>query len=216
CNVKFETNGGSSISNKSVRRGVAVEEPSEPTKEGYEFKGWYTDKDLTKKYNFSTPVTKAMTLYAKWEEIDAGTDYEPDVEAGEENEEETEVEDGSQIVLTIGNKDAVVFGEIMSNDVAPKIVNDRTMLPIRFIAEALGAEVKWNADTRKVTIVKDDIEIIITIDSDKAIVNNTVISLDSPAFIESDRTYLPLRFVSENLGAKVEWKADRQQVVITK
>ncbi|MBE7016309.1 MAG: VWA domain-containing protein, partial [Ruminococcaceae bacterium] len=44
CNVKFETNGGSSISNKSVRRGVAVEEPSEPTKEGYEFKGWYTDK----------------------------------------------------------------------------------------------------------------------------------------------------------------------------
>ena len=131
---------------------------------------------------------------------------------------ENELEDmkKSQIILTIGDKEALVFGEAKENDVAPKIVNDRTMLPIRFIAEALGAEVEWNGLEQKVTIVKDDIEIIIAIDSDKAIVNGETVTLDSPAFIENERTYLPLRFISENLGAKVEWVEDAQQVIITK
>lgn len=121
-----------------------------------------------------------------------------------------------QMILTIGKKEALVFGETKINDVAPKLVNDRTMLPIRFIAEALGAEVDWNGTERKVTIIKDDIKIIITITSDKAIVNEKTVILDSPAFIENDRTYLPLRFISENLGATVEWVENTQQVIITK
>ena len=90
------------------------------------------------------------------------------------------------------------------------------MLPIRFIAEALGAKVKWNESQRSVIIEKDDIKIVIYIDSDKAIVNNKTVTLDSPAFIENDRTYLPLRFVSENLGADVEWIEKTQEVIITK
>lgn len=191
--VKFETNGGNKVSNKSVRRNNTLAEPTAPIKDGFTFEGWYTDKELTKEYDFSEKVTKGFTLYAKWEDIKK-----------------------SQIILTIGDKEALVFGESKENDVTPKIVNDRTMLPIRFIAEALGAEVEWNGLEQKVTIVKDDIEIIITINSDKAIVNGKTVTLDSPAFIENDRTYLPLRFISENLGAKVEWVEDTQQVIITK
>ena len=57
---------------------------------------------------------------------------------------------------------------------------------------------------------------MINIGSDTAFVNNAEVALDSPAFTENNRTYLPLRFISENLGAKVEWVESTQQVIITK
>lgn len=122
----------------------------------------------------------------------------------------------NQIILAIGKKEASVFGEIKTNDVAPIIRNDRTMLPTRFIAEAIGAEVEWDNITRTVTITKDNTEIIITIDSETAIVNGEPITLDSPAFIENDRTYTPLRFIVESLGSTAEWSADSQTVTIKK
>lgn len=129
---------------------------------------------------------------------------------------DTEKTAKEQIVLTIGKKEALVFGETKVNDVAPLIRNDRTMLPARFVAENLGADVKWDNDTRKVTITKDDITIIITINSQTALVNGKAIVLDSPAFIENDRTYTPLRFIAEKLGADVEWNGETQEVTITK
>lgn len=120
------------------------------------------------------------------------------------------------LVLTIDEKEANAFGEEVSNDVAPKIVNDRTMLPARFVAEQLGATVEWNEEAQTVTITKDETTIVITIGADKAVVNGEEVELDSPAFIENDRTYTPIRFISENLGATVNWNAATNQVVITK
>ena len=64
--IKFETNGGSKIADVKVERNGLLTEPVAPTKEGFDFAGWYTDKALTAKYDFSTPVTKSFTLYAKW------------------------------------------------------------------------------------------------------------------------------------------------------
>ena len=90
------------------------------------------------------------------------------------------------------------------------------MLPARFVAENLGAKVEWLADERKVVITRDDIEIVIVIDSDNATVNGEEITLDSPAFIENDRTYTPIRFISEQLGASVEWDDAAKTVTITK
>ena len=65
--VKFETNGGSSVKNQSIAKDGIVTKPSDPTKTGFTFQGWYTDKGLTKKYDFGTKVTADLTLYAKWE-----------------------------------------------------------------------------------------------------------------------------------------------------
>lgn len=123
-----------------------------------------------------------------------------------------------EIVLVINNKNASVWGEAKTNDVAPIIRKDRTMLPARFVAEALGAEVSWDEAARKVTIVSADkaTTIVITIDSDKAMVNDKEVKLDSAAFIENDRTYTPIRFISESLGAKVAWDEAAQKVTITK
>lgn len=66
--VTFVTNGGSAISNQTVTSGAKATKPSDPTKEGYTFAGWYTDAELTTEYDFTKNVTGNITLYAKWTE----------------------------------------------------------------------------------------------------------------------------------------------------
>ena len=199
--VSFESNGGSKVSNQTVTRNSVMKEPTAPTKENFDFDGWYSDKELKTKYDFSAKVTKSFTLYAKWTEKDNSI---------------------NQIILTIGKKDAQVFGKAKSNDVAPKIEKDRTMLPARFVAENLGAKVEWDGEKQLVTITgknlktDENVTILITIGSATVKVNGKEIKLDSPAFIENDRTYTPIRFISENLGASVEWVEKDQKVIITK
>ena len=199
--VSFESNGGSKVSNQTVTRNSVMKEPTAPTKENFDFDGWYSDKELKTKYDFSAKVTKSFTLYAKWTEKDNSV---------------------NQIILTIGKKDAQVFGKAKSNDVAPKIEKDRTMLPARFVAENLGAKVEWDGEKELVTITgknlktDENVTILITIGAATAKVNGKEIKLDSPAFIENDRTYTPIRFISEELGASVEWVEKDQKVIITK
>ncbi|MGN1047744.1 MAG: InlB B-repeat-containing protein, partial [Eubacteriales bacterium] len=64
--VKFDTNGGNSIANQTVVKNGEVTKPANPTRDGYIFGGWYTDKELTEKYDFTKAVTKNIILYAKW------------------------------------------------------------------------------------------------------------------------------------------------------
>lgn len=75
--VKFDTDGGSAVSSKTVTRNSKAVEPADPTKDGYTFDGWYSDKNFTTVYDFNQPVTKNLTLYAKWAEVKI---KEPDVE----------------------------------------------------------------------------------------------------------------------------------------
>ena len=198
--VSFDTNGGSKLISQLVLKNTAMKEPAAPTKDGYDFEGWYTDKELTSRFDFTKRVTGNMTLYAAWTVHDASK---------------------NQIILTIGKTDVTVFGKSETNDVAPIVVNDRTMLPARFVAENLGASVDWDADKKLVTVKgknekNEDITILITIDSDTAYVNGEAVKLDSPAFIQNERTYTPLRFIAENLGADVDWNGDELKVIITK
>ena len=215
--VSFNTNGGNKITSQTVAKDNSVKEPTAPIKENFEFAGWYTDKELTTKYNFTEKVTKSFTLYAKWTEQKQENGGSEDVvnnNSGNENKESS-----NTIVLTIDEHDALVYGTTKTNDVAPKVVNDRTMLPARFVAENLGATVEWDGEKQLVTITgknekQEDVTILITIGSDYAKVNGEDVKLDSPAFVENDRTYTPIRFISENLGATVEWNETEQTVTI--
>ena len=215
--VSFNTNGGNKITSQTVAKDNSVKEPTAPIKENFEFAGWYTDKELTTKYDFTEKVTKSFTLYAKWTEQKQENGGSEDVvndNSGNENKESS-----NTIVLTIDEHDALVYGTTKTNDVAPKVVNDRTMLPARFIAENLGATVEWDGEKQLVTITgknekQEDVTILITIGSDYAKVNGEDVKLDSPAFVENDRTYTPIRFISENLGATVEWNETEQTVTI--
>lgn len=75
--VQFDTDGGSKVENQKITKNSKVEEPATPTKNGFTFEGWYTDKDFTTLYDFETEVTKGFTLYAKWTE-ETKTDDEQD------------------------------------------------------------------------------------------------------------------------------------------
>lgn len=215
--VSFNTSGGNKITSQTVAKDNSVKEPTAPIKENFEFAGWYTDKELTTKYDFTEKVTKSFTLYAKWTEQKQENGGSEDVinnNSGNENKESS-----NTIVLTIDEHDALVYGTTKTNDVAPKVVNDRTMLPARFVAENLGATVEWDGEKQLVTITgknekQEDVTILITIGSDYAKVNGEDVKLDSPAFVENDRTYTPIRFISENLGATVEWNETEQTVTI--
>lgn len=67
--VKFETNGGSTVRSQTVDKNGYAEVPETPVKNGYAFRGWYTDSKLTKLYDFETKIKSNITLYAKWEEV---------------------------------------------------------------------------------------------------------------------------------------------------
>ncbi|MBE6679086.1 MAG: hypothetical protein E7598_01030 [Ruminococcaceae bacterium] len=122
----------------------------------------------------------------------------------------------TEVKLTIGQKVGYVNGEAKELDAAPIIRNGRTMLPVRFVADSFGAVVLWNGATSTATVKTDDVEIKIVINSPVAFVNGEDVLLDSPAFIENGRTYLPVRFVADKLGAKVEWDGATSTATLTK
>ena len=64
--VKFNSNGGSAVASQTVKKNGLSKKPANPVRNGYVFEGWYTDNTLKKKFAFSTPITKNITLYAKW------------------------------------------------------------------------------------------------------------------------------------------------------
>ena len=137
-------------------------------------------------------IKKSISLYAKW--IEAA----PSV----------------KLVLTIGQTQATMNGETFVNDVAPIIVNDRTMLPIRFVAEKLGATVGWEEETRTVTVTLGEVAVSLVVGESVAKVNGEEQALDSPSFIQNDRTYLPVRFIMESLKLNVDWDESTRQVTI--
>lgn len=113
----------------------------------------------------------------------------------------------TDIEITPGNNIALVDGEEAVLDVPAKIINDRTMVPVRFLAENMGYFVDWEATNRTV-IIGEDKHILLPIGSTTATVDGVQVSLDSPAIIDNSRTLVPIRFVSENLGAMVDWDED--------
>ena len=120
------------------------------------------------------------------------------------------------IILTINDKKAIVNGDVVTNDVEPILENSRTMLPARFVAETLGASVSWNDKKQMVSIKDSSTTIEIVIGENNALVNGKTKKLDAPAFLRNSRTYTPVRFICESLGAKVEWVEETQRVIITK
>ena len=109
----------------------------------------------------------------------------------------------------------LVNGKSLTMDQPPVLVNDRTLVPVRAIFEALGAKVDWNNDTNTATGVLGGTTVEIQIENTVAKVNGKDVTLDVPAKLISDRTLVPVRFISESLGAKVDWNNDTQTVIIT-
>lgn len=109
-----------------------------------------------------------------------------------------------------------INGVIQTYDQPPVIMNGRTLVPLRGIFEALGANVSWDGQTQTVTATKGGITIQLKIGSTIAHKNGTVIHLDQSSVLINDRTMVPVRFVSEALGAEVDWDDVIRTVIIVK
>lgn len=108
---------------------------------------------------------------------------------------------------------SVIFGgELVEFDVAPVIIDGRTLLPVRKVFECMGADVTYDDVTRTAIAKKDDTEIRITIDDKVAKVNGEVKELDVPAIVLNGRTLVPVRFVGEALKADVTWDSENEVV----
>lgn len=122
--------------------------------------------------------------------------------------------DGKNVKLPITK--VKLDGKYLKGDVPPIILNDRTLVPVRLVSENLGAKVTWDGKKYEVNIQKDDKKIVLKIDSYKAYVNGKEYTLPDkvPAKLISDRTMVPVRFVSEQLGVDVNWDSENRVVLL--
>jgi hypothetical protein len=91
-----------------------------------------------------------------------------------------------------------------------------TMVPARYVAEQFGAEVQWKEELQLLTLIDGATgnPIVLTIGSPTAHVNGAEVSLESPAIIRNGSTYVPLRFITEALGAKLDWNESTNTATI--
>lgn len=144
-------------------------------------------------YTFTMPVGK-VSVDATFVQKDAADDSNA-------------AEAGKTIKLQIGSRIVNVDNEAVIYDAAPVIRNDRTLVPIRIITEALGGKVDWNGATKEVTLSINDKEIKMTIG--KMLEKYGV----APVIIDG-RTFVPVRFVADELGAEVAWDEATKTVTI--
>ncbi|MBE7053065.1 MAG: hypothetical protein E7391_02180 [Ruminococcaceae bacterium] len=107
-----------------------------------------------------------------------------------------------------------IYGAPYQFDVMPINENGRVLVPMRAIFEKLGAKVEWDDATKTVTGTKLGKEVKLTIGDTTAYVNGSAVALDVPAKIVDNRTLVPVRFISESMGAKVDWIDETKTVVV--
>ncbi len=122
------------------------------------------------------------------------------------------------LVMLISQASAIslyVDDNKLSPDPEPVVIENRVLVPMRIIFEALNAKVDWNAETQTATAEKEGITVAITLNQTTAMVNGEAKTLDVPATAINNRTFVPTRFVSEALKADVQWDGETQSVYIS-
>ena len=114
------------------------------------------------------------------------------------------------IKLLVGSPNAYVGSEVIKIDpeneaVMPVIENDRTLVPIRFIAESLGMNVVYLPSQERILLTGNGYEVWMTIGERGYTINDITFEMDTEPVVENDRTFIPLRAVSEAIGKTVEW-----------
>ncbi len=128
----------------------------------------------------------------------------------------TTAESVTTVKIYIGKPVAYVNGAEKPLDQPPVIMNNRTMVPIRFVSEAMGANVQWNGKERTVTITLGKNIAVLKIDDVKAQANGYDVYLDAAPtiIVKTSRTVVPVRFVAETLGMDVSWNGKERSVTI--
>ncbi len=98
----------------------------------------------------------------------------------------------------------------------PQMQGSRIMVPVRGVFEKLGAQLTWNVKSQTVTALRGDSKVVVTVGKRDAMIDGEVANVGTPPIIAEGRVMVPLRFLAQALGAKVEWMgADRTVVIQT-
>ena len=122
----------------------------------------------------------------------------------------------SNSAVSYGQADIGIFlnRKELFPDVPLIIDKGRTLVPVRFLLEAMGAQVEWRGDNGAVYIYLEDLSIELVMGSYTAHLNGRIVPLETPARLINGRAYVPLRFVAESLGASVIWVDEIRSVAI--
>ncbi|HJV44990.1 MAG TPA: copper amine oxidase N-terminal domain-containing protein, partial [Bacillota bacterium] len=126
------------------------------------------------------------------------------------------MKDMSWMRLQVWSNEASIKDTKTELDAAPMIENGSTLVPARFIAEGLNADVQWNPDDQSVTITDQGKQIVLYVGQDTAYVNGEPVTLSTPATVNEDRLFVPLRFTSEQLNASINYNNKNKTITITR
>ncbi|MBQ2680087.1 MAG: InlB B-repeat-containing protein [Firmicutes bacterium] len=209
--LTYETNGGEKIKAESHKAGDNVTLDKTPVKDGYTFTGWYADKECTQKI-VSITMNSSKTVYAGWR--DGTQPVKPDVPD----------EEAPLMVIRIGNTKYQLNGKNMEMDSAPFIdENDRTMLPVRAVANALeisDADIAWDDNTKTASFTRPDGKVVSCTVGIKTIkIGDEEVEIDTAPVIRNDRIYLPMRALFNAFNVSDEhiiWDAAARTVTVAK
>lgn len=161
------------------------------------------DNEIT---SSTTPTSGAWIIAEKCNDVKCeGNRYPPDMLGAVEFKTNRDV-----INVRIGGG-----GKNIKFDQNPVIVNDRVLVPIRAVIEALGGTVSWDEDEQKATIVRNYRKVEVWINKKELRANGIMKEIDVPAILVNNRTLMPIRAIVENIGIKIDWDNDNKYVTIT-
>lgn len=150
-------------------------------------------------------------MFNEADNINYGNEYTEEMDFNyDAHDDKNNIAVKSDVISVFVNDEKVDF------DVNPMLINNRTMVPVRAIFEALGATVTWDNNTQTAKGVLGDVIVEITIGSANLLKNGVAIELDSPAVIVSGRTLVPVRAIAESYDCDVTWYGETQVVEILK
>lgn len=121
----------------------------------------------------------------------------------------------SSICAFAGDISVSLDGKEIQFDTYPEIVNDRTFVPIRAVAESFGAEVLWDEASKLITIRKGDVVNKLSIGNTTVYTNDVSSVIEAAPYIKDDRTMVPLRYIAEAFNMEVEWNGEERKISIS-
>lgn len=121
---------------------------------------------------------------------------------------------GRTVNLIVGQSTAQIDGQNVTMTAPAQVVSGRTLVPLRFISEAFGCEVNWDGTTRTATVTLENQTIEVPIGQSYVVINGEKADVEVPGQIINGSTFVPLRFIGENLGAKVDYDAATKGISI--
>lgn len=184
-----------------------------------EFANWSDWKTLgadLQKYNFTYPITLTKLYVANpangHDERELKGQISFDDIAFQYKKSGTPSK--NSVKLTIDQKVLTVNGKSMELDQAPVIYKDNTLVPVRFVAEAMGGQVTWVDAERKVMVIKDNHLLELWLDQTNLIADGRAAEAEVPPLLMNERTMVPLRIISEQMGWKVTWDEQTRSVTL--